>query len=287
MASMIAKGLDESDLALKEYLNPEMIKEDVVNINVMKKAGVAGAVMGLAVATSAGTVNLVQSAELRDGGTYTYFARGDAQENPITPFTVPFFPGGQKNDDGTSEGLHASSGSGLAGRDNVHEDRGDNARPIPFARGELTDGVTTSGVYGYIDTLSPEQIIKGREIAGYFDVLIDLGKVCEVDTVNVYQQDTRGLRWRDFGNAPEAQEVWTAEALADPMQPTDSDFALFAKGTFPKDSEGYVTFESGKPVRARYVVLHVACGTVLNPSPSAGIVGGRLSEIEVMGKPVE
>jgi hypothetical protein len=255
----------------------------------MKKYIAVSIAMGLfAISVSAQTNDLLQDATVRAAGNYIYYARGDSAELAVTPFTQAFYPGGSTNASSLF-GLHANNNYGAQGRDGDLEDTGSNATFIALSSGELVDGNDSSYVCGYIDTVSPDAFHDSR-ISGYFDVLIDLGAVYSIDQVNInYSDRTGGPRWGntaadDIAYDADSQQIWIAKSLAG-AAPADSDFTLFDTGTFERDANKSIESfgEAADAVNARYVVLRLAVDMVKFPSATAGIIGGMINEVQIMG----
>src|SRR5690606_2346835 len=72
--------------------------------------------------------NLIEDATVRSTGTYTYYARGDANAASITPFTTMFYPGGLDH-----------SGNATLYRDNGLDDSVDTTAPVGIGSGFLTN----------------------------------------------------------------------------------------------------------------------------------------------------
>jgi len=223
--------------------------------------------------------NLLEIPEIRDAAKYTYYALGDVNRNNVSPFTVPFYPGGGGS---TPKGLHGNTAVGLSGRDGGLEDYGGNAEPIPVREGQLTDGVLDSSegasgvVTGWINTLNRGVVSSQGANTGQFDILFDLGSVRKVHKIVVWYSDSPGHRWVD------EQECFTAEAFADPEQPLESDFRFLGSALIEPGSSGSIGFK-GEPRVARYINLRFSTSASRLPNATAS-VGGILYEVQILGE---
>ncbi len=213
------------------------------------------------------SINLTQDATVRLAGTYTYYARGNAAGETITPFTTMFYPGGE---------LHTYAGATTLGRDGTRTDNGTNGAPISFGSGELTDNSTASEVRGWINI---EQVSSGSHSAnhgGVFDIVFDLGANYVITSVDVTYTDAAG--WR-FSETVNGQRVFTS--TANPSSTGDDGLSLFATGTASKDASlGTLTF-SGTSVSAQYVIFRPEMTLAANVGGNS--YGGYIYEVAING----
>lgn len=225
--------------------------------------------LALSPTLAAADINLTQDATIRNTASYTYYARGSADNvsNPV-PFTVRFYPGGPLHG-GNQDGALTDPGNG-------------GASAVPFALGELTDGAISSNqVSGWVDIEDAHGAQTANPHVGTFDILIDLGAAYRISSVNINYTDSPGCRWVTSGTYAN-QSVSTALTLASGTA-TDSDFTLFDEEFFTKDDVRVTKpFTDGTPRAARYILLRLN----VTVSPTTGSsVGGYLNEIQIMGSP--
>lgn len=214
------------------------------------------------------SINLTQDATVRQAGTYTYYARGNAAGVTITPFEKMFYPGGV---------LHTYAGADTLGRDGVLTDNGSNGAPISFGSGELTDNSTASDVRGWIDV---EQVTSGTHSGnphgGSFDIVFDLGANYVITSVVVTYTDASG--WR-FSSTVGGQRVFTS--TANPSGTGDAGLSLFGTGTASSGATlGTLAF-SGPSVSAQYVIFRPEMN--LSPNVGGNSYGGYIYEVAING----
>lgn len=209
-------------------------------------------------------------------GTYTYFVRGwsyEGGQGSTTPFTKMFYPGGAVHS-GTADMNNMQDGTLV----DTGSDVNPAGAPISFATGELTNGITADSdrVAGWISTLSP-LVTGGGAVSGQFDILFDLGRVCNITDVQVWAGSFGGYRF-----TADSQELYLATALANPGHPADSDFSLISTMGIAQNDYTLTTFGAGEGAMARYVDMRFYVTTSITPSGGASS-GGILNEIQING----
>ncbi|PAW79883.1 MAG: hypothetical protein B9S32_00730 [Verrucomicrobia bacterium Tous-C9LFEB] len=237
------------------------------------------ALLGSVTGLRAQTIDLLHDASspVLTAGSYTYYARGawsGTANVDATPFTTVFWPGysatAAYNHSGTSTGLTSNEGYATTIQDNG------SATAIPItgniagysaSRGKLTDGSASTYVSGWQGVLSS---------SGTFDILIDLGSICDISTVRISYTDSSGRRWNSTVGA---QSVYYATTLS--ATPADSDFTLLATGTTTNGaSAATLDFTGASTVSARYIDLRLSTGSLAYGGTS---YGGILNEVYVLG----
>lgn len=227
--------------------------------------------------------DLTQSAQIQNGASYTYYARGDEQRKDVTPFTVKFYPGGTAS--APQQGRHGNDSAGANVRDGELEDaEGTIIEAIPFTTGQLTDGVTDgegdgrAGVAGWINTLSAEQVSDEGYNVGQFDLFFDLGKLCEITKVEVWYGDL-GEPHHWVGD----QELYAAKSLLTEGEPSEQDLTLVESGAFAPEASGVHEFKA-KPFDARYLDLRLRTQVSRTQVGGSGAMGGILYEVRIFGQ---
>ncbi|AHF91155.1 hypothetical protein OpiT1DRAFT_02462 [Opitutaceae bacterium TAV1] len=217
---------------------------------------------------------LIDNSTVRSSGSYTYYARGTpnvTSENPndgIARWTVPFFPGSNSYSSTTDK----DAGATVTWNQNFGVTN--NAGPISFTHGELTDGVidSTSSVSGYNGAVNFE---KG------FDLLFDLGGLYSISSVEIVYSDAINRRWN---TADTKQSVWISETF-----PTSSSsltqLGSNEKATLNAPAGSLLTFSSAESIVGRYVNLSLFMSTSYDFS-SNGQNGGRIFEVRIFGTPI-
>lgn len=201
--------------------------------------------------------------------TYAYYARGGASGAAITPYTIKFYPGNPHGGNTTTD------------REGTLADTGSNAASVPFASGDLTDGITSTAVSGWVDIEDAHGAGTADPHPGTFDILFDLGAAYPVSSVELVYTDASGRRWVTSGNYS-TQQVSTALVFQG-RTPTDADFSPLSSQTFASGAtSASIVFSAGVPRPARYINLRL--NATLSPSPS-GSVGGQLHEVRIFGSP--
>lgn len=229
----------------------------------------AGAVLIASSALAQTPVNLTQDATVRSTATYTYYARGNAAGETITPFTTMFYPGGA---------LHTYASGTTLGRDGTLTDDGANGAPISFLTGELTDNSNASEVRGWIDI---EQVTYGTHSTsphgGSFDIVFDLGANYIITSVTVTYADAAG--WR-FSRTVDGQRVFTS--TSNPSLAGDAGLSLFDTATVSATTAlDTLSFSASTLTDARYVILRPEMQ--LATSVGGNSYGGYLYEVEIHG----
>ncbi len=215
------------------------------------------------------SINLTQDATVRQAGTYTYYARGNAAGETITPFTTMFYPGGE---------LHTYAGATTLGLDGTLVDNGSNGAPISFGVGELTDNSNASEVRGWINV---EQVSAGTHSAsphgGQFDIVFDLGANYVITSVVVTYTDAAGWRFRK--TVANTQQVFTS--TGNPSLVGDAGLTLFDTATAVGGATlGQLTF-SGTSVGAQYVIFRPEMDLATNIGGNS--YGGYIYEVAING----
>lgn len=214
------------------------------------------------------SINLTQDATVRQAGTYTYYARGNAAGDTITPFEKMFYPGGE---------LHTYSGF-TGGRDGTLTDNGSNGAPISFSVGELTDNSNASEVRGWVDV---EQVSASTHSTsphgGQFDIVFDLGANYVISSVVVTYTDAAGWRFRK--TVANTQQVFTS--TGNPSLVGDAGLTLFGTATAVGGATlGQLTF-SGTSVSAQYVIFRPEMDLATNIGGNS--YGGYIYEVAING----
>lgn len=222
---------------------------------------------GLVLSFAAGSANaqtsidLTQNPTVRAAGSYTYYARGDANAVAVTPFTKMFYPGGTLHSNVTN-----NYDSGLV-------DTGSNGAPISFTSGSLTNGNNTQKVNGWVNI---EQLVSGPANSahvGSFDIVLNLGAVYTITSVVVTYTDQATARW----TTANPQAIFTSVTAP----ATDAALSAFGAGTVSGNVANALMTVSGTAIDAQYVVFRPNMG--LNANPSSGSNGGMISEITIYG----
>lgn len=148
---------------------------------------------------------------------------------------------------------------------------------ISFASGDLTNGLTTTAgsVSGWMGQVSGS----GSTRPGPY-VLVDLGALYSLSSINIRLYSATGYRWIGTENA---QEVWFASSLsAAPGTGVtlDSSTNYWTQGVvFTAVSNGETNVTLTLNQDARYVLLRLTAGTV-----DSSNAGGVLREVNIYGE---
>lgn len=236
----------------------------------VRRALVAAASFAAVTAFASTPINLTQDADVRAAAAYTYYARGNAAGETITPFTKMFYPGGV---------LHTfSPGGATQGLDGTLTDDGTNGAPISFGSGELTDNSNASEVRGWIDI---EQVSYGTHSAnphgGVFDIVFDLGANYVITSVAVTYADASG--WR-FSRTVDGQKVFTS--ASNPTLVGDAGLSLFDTTTVAATTAlDVMSFTADSSISAQYVIFRPEMQLATNVGGSS--YGGYIYEIAIYG----
>lgn len=235
----------------------------------VRRAFVAAASFAAITAFASTPINLTQDADVRAAATYTYYARGNAAGETITPFTTMFYPGGA---------LHTYVSGTTLGRDGTLTDDGTNGAPISFGSGELTDNSNASEVRGWIDI---EQVSYGTHSSsphgGVFDIVFDLGANYVITSVVVTYADAAG--WR-FSRTVDGQKVFTS--ASNPTLVGDAGLSLFDTATVAATTAlDVMSFTTDSSISAQYVIFRPEMQ--LATSVGGNSYGGYIYEIAIYG----
>lgn len=209
------------------------------------------------------STNLIENASVRSSGTYTYYARGDANAATITPFTTMFYPGGLNH-----------SGNATINRDNSLDDGASTPGAISIGSGYLTNLTAAQSVGGWVNAENLISGTAGGSHEGSVDIVFDLGAVYTITSVVVTYTDSSGYRWSTTLNA---QSVYTSVNA-----PTsDAGLALFGNGTAVSGSVDGTMSITGTAIDARYVIFRPVM--TIGANPNSGISGGLIDEVAIYG----
>jgi|GEM_PF-2216932 len=207
--------------------------------------------------------NLIEDATVRSTGTYTYYARGDANAASITPFTTMFYPGGLNH-----------SGNATLYRDNGLDDSVDTPAPVGIGSGFLTNLGAAQSVGGWVNVEDLVSGSAGSSHAGSVDIVFDLGSLFTITSVVITYTDSSGYRWNTVADA---QSVFTSVTA-----PTsDAGLELFGNGTAVGSVADVEMTISGTAIDARYVVFRPVM--TIGANPNSGIASGLIDEVAVYG----
>lgn len=215
-------------------------------------------------------VNLIDLDSVRSVGTYTFYARGNTTvtaENPtggVERWTVKFLPGSNSYSGATDKD------SGASVTWNQQFDETNNAVSIPFAKGELTDGLIDGSVSGYNGAVNYSE--KG------FDLLFDLGGLYAISSVEIVYADGANRRWN---TSDTSQSVWISETF--PTSATSlTQLGTNKKATVNAAAGSVLTFSSAESIVGRYVNLSLFMATSYDFTTN-NQNGGRIQEVRIYG----
>lgn len=218
--------------------------------------------MGLLSTAQAEIVDLTQTV---NGGTYTYYALGDADGDPVTPFTVMFYPGGTNGNLQDTD----SEGDRIPGSINA-------GAPLSFSSGLLTDGQKNLYVGDWTSVVEVSNGTTTTNHNGTFCILFDLGDIYSLNELTITYASTSGQRWKDTAN----QNVYTATTIAGGM----SDFTLQGSNLFLHDTteaDSVYDLDSSGTVEARYVLLELTAA--MSAIGDTSSIGGKILEVSIVG----
>jgi hypothetical protein len=217
----------------------------------------------LLASANAATVDLTRTLT---GGTYTYYAKGDAGfTNLADDFTVQFYPGKGSATDANTEDNIARATSGASAKS--------------FTSGKLTDGGTNTFVAGWNDVAGTAPGSSNNTASSNHDgsiyILFDLGATYSLSDVNISYINSSGQRW---ASSSINQNVYTATSFTGSI----SDFTLRGSQGFATTSDTVLNADYAlTSVAARYVLLELSAS--LSAIRTYNSLGGKLAEVSILG----